>query len=198
MGDNPRLRNKYSRPKRLWDKDRVAEESKIKRKYGLKNMRELWRIKSSLLDKYRRQARLLLSMDPETKEKKGKPIIHKLARLGVLKPDATLEDILSLEVQDFLERRLQTIVFRKGIAKTVKQARQMIVHGHVLIDNRIVNRPGVILDVETEGKVSYVEPVKKSKPKPKQESSEAEGEKSTNDKNTNNPKEEDVPKSENN
>lgn len=161
MGDNPRLRNKYSRPKRLWDKDRIAEESKIKRTFGLKNMRELWSVKTKMLDKYRRQARLLLSKEQEVKELKGKPIIRRLAKLGVMKPDSNLEDILTLSVQDFLERRLQTIVFRKGFAKTINQARQMIVHGHVVVGDRVVNRPSFIVDLDVANKVNYVEPVKK-------------------------------------
>ena len=158
MGDRPRLRNKYERPKRLWEKDRIDEESKIKRKYGLKSMRELWRVKTSMLKKYRQMARKLLSADPETKEREGRVILNKLVRLGVMKPDAELEDILVLSVEDFLERRLQTLVYRKGLAKTIKQARQFVVHGHVLVDGRVVNRPSVIIDAETEGKISLVDP----------------------------------------
>ena len=41
-----------------------------------------------------------------------------------------------------LERRLDAVVARAGIARTVYQARQLVVHGHFEVDGRKVDRPG--------------------------------------------------------
>ena len=84
MGDPPKLRNKYEKPKMLWDKDRLDEEKTYKRDYGLKNMRELW-ICVALFKKYRREARRLLSVSDEIRTKDQVKILSKVARLGILK-----------------------------------------------------------------------------------------------------------------
>ncbi|MFN3384470.1 MAG: 30S ribosomal protein S4, partial [Archaeoglobaceae archaeon] len=80
-------------------------------------------------------------------------VIKKLQKFGILKENATLDDVLDLSVENFLERRLQTIVFRQGLAKTVKQARQMIVHGHIEVDGRKVTCPSFIVLKDLESKI---------------------------------------------
>lgn len=40
-----------------------------------------------------------------------------------------------------LERRLDALVLRAGFARTILQARQVVVHRHVLVDGKIVDRP---------------------------------------------------------
>ncbi len=172
MGDPRKNRKKYKRPKRLWDKRRIAEESALKRKYGLKNMRELWIAKAELT-KVRRVARQLLALPAEVREREQKKILAKLNRYGILPESATLDDILSLTVEHFLERRLQTIVYRKGLARTVKQARQLIVHGFIALDGRRVDTPGRFITKEEEGKISYFRPIDLT---PKQAVGESEGE----------------------
>jgi len=154
MGDPRKLRNKYERPQKLWDVDRLAEEKGLKTEYGLRNMRELWR-STAELKKFRREARRLLSVTEEERRDDAKKILAKLARLGILKEGAVIDDVLSLEVKSILERRLQTMVLRKGLAKTTAQSRQLITHGFIAINGRKVTRPGYLVSVGEEAALSY-------------------------------------------
>ena len=156
MGDPRRLRNKFERPKKLWDVDRLQEEKGLKTEFGLKCMRELWRATAEL-KKYRREARRLLSLTEEGRRDDAKKILSKLARLGVLKEGSSLDDVLSLEVRSILERRLQTVVVRKGLARTMKQSRQIITHGYVSVDGARVTRPGYLLSISED--VGYARPI---------------------------------------
>ena len=121
-------RKKYVTPKKPWDKVRLEREAQLVIKYGLRNKRELWRFEN-ILRKYRRVARDLLGKinlpgkEGEYAKAKAQMVIRKLYRMGVLPENATLDDILNLSVEDFLERRLQTVVYRQGLANTIKQAR---------------------------------------------------------------------------
>ncbi|MEM5882661.1 MAG: 30S ribosomal protein S4 [Candidatus Aenigmatarchaeota archaeon] len=142
-------RKKYEVPKRPWDKERLEKERKIMKDYGLKKKKELWRAEA-ILRKYRRIARDLTAKRDKEKEKE---LIKKLNSLGLLDERASLDDVLSLTVENILERRLQTIVFRKGLANTIKHARQLIVHGHVFIDGRKVLYPSYIVRRGEEGKI---------------------------------------------
>jgi len=160
MGDPKRHRKKYVTPRKPWDKVRLEREAQLVIKYGLRNKRELWRFEN-ILRKYRRVARDLLSKvnlpgrEGELARAKANAVIKKLVRLGILKEDATLDDILNLTVEDFLERRLQTLVYRLGLAKTIKQARQLITHGHIAIDGRRVTAPSYIVEKDEESKIGY-------------------------------------------
>jgi len=127
MGDPRKLRNKYSTPKRLWDEDRIKNDKALRAEFGLKNSSEIWKATDELR-KYRREARRLLSLTEEERLGDSEKILTKLARTGIMK-EGKLEDILELSVRTVLERRLQTIVMRKGLARTMKQSRQLITHG---------------------------------------------------------------------
>jgi len=61
--------------------------------------------------------------------------------MGIVDENATADDVLKLTVRDILERRLQTMVYRLALAKTIHQARQLIVHGHVYVGDRKVRSP---------------------------------------------------------
>jgi small subunit ribosomal protein S4 len=158
MGDPRRQKNKAARPKKLWDKARIVEESKLKREYGLKNMRELWTAAAEL-KKVRQQARKLLSLTKEERQEKERILMQKLHRLGILPESAELDDVLSITVRDFLERRLQTVVFRKGLARTIKQSRQLITHGFIAVDGRRIDIPSYMVRVDEEDKISYYKPI---------------------------------------
>ncbi|MBI5223789.1 30S ribosomal protein S4 [Candidatus Micrarchaeota archaeon] len=146
MGDPRRLRNSYERPKKLWDEDRLNEEKELKKNYGLKNMRELWRGVAEL-KKYRREARRLLSVTEEERREDTKKLLKKMSRLSLLKEGSVLDDVLSLDVKTVLERRLQTVVLRMGLARTIIQARQLITHGYISVDGAAVTRPGYLVRV---------------------------------------------------
>ena len=160
MGDPKKPRKKYITPIKPWDKVRLEREAPLVIKYGLRNKRELWRFQN-LLRKYRRVARDLLAKvhlpgrEGQLAKAKAQQVIKKLNRMGILPENATLDDILNLKVEDFLERRLQTIVYRQGLARTIKQARQLIVHGHIAVDGRRVTSPSFIVERDMESKISY-------------------------------------------
>ncbi|HLD60247.1 MAG TPA: 30S ribosomal protein S4 [Candidatus Bilamarchaeaceae archaeon] len=173
MGDPPKLRNKYSRPQRLWDVDRLKNEKGLKREFGLKNMRELWMTETQL-KKYRREARRLLALTQEERENSEQKVLSKLVKLGVLKDGASLDDVLSLSVRDFLERRLQTIVKRKDMARTMVQSRQLITHGFISVNDQRVSVPSYLVDAKTEGSISYAKKIDIEPPTAPQDEKKAE------------------------
>ncbi len=158
MGDPRKFSNKYEKPKRLWDLDRLKEEKGLKRLYGLKSMRELW-VMDRELKKARRDARRLLSLSEEERQRDIGKLMDKLHKLGIIQRDAKLEDILSLTVKDILERRLQTRVVRKGLAKTMAQARQLITHGFISIGGRRISAPSYLVASDEEPRISYSRPI---------------------------------------
>ncbi len=168
MGDPRRLIPKAETPRRVWDADRIKNESQIKTEYGLRRTRELWTGLAEL-KKARRSARAMLSLGDAGREK-GMQVISKLQRLGIAKGDMRLEDVLGLTVRDFLERRLQTLVLKKGLARTTKQARQLVVHGFIAVGGRRVTIPSYMVTLSEEPTISYykaidIEPPQQEAPK---------------------------------
>jgi small subunit ribosomal protein S4 len=157
MGDPKFSRRKYDTPSHPWQGKRIKEENELLKKYGLKNKRELWKVQS-LLRNYRRQGRNLLARlrygDVQA-DKEMKDLLEKLANLGVLPDNATLDDVLALDLERILERRLQTLVYLKGLAYTPKHARQLIVHGHTVINDRKVTVPGYLVKKNEEVSIAY-------------------------------------------
>ena len=159
MGDPKRIRKKYETPRHPWRADVLAEELRLVGEYGLRNKRELWRA-ASKLRKYRAQARALFTVTGEKRRQEEEKLLKKLYRLGLLPENATLDDVLRLTVRDFLERRLQTIVYRLGLARTPYQARQFIVHGHVYVGDRKVRSPSYHVMRGEEDQVRLALPIK--------------------------------------
>lgn len=149
-------KKKYKRPKILWSKDRIEREKELAKKFGLRKSREIWKAET-LLRKYRRLARKLAAKKDEKVEKE---LIEKLSRLGILEKDSTLDDVLSLAVEDILERRLQTLVNRLGLVNTPLQARQRITHGHIAIGGKKITYPSYMVSKEEEGKIKLMVPKK--------------------------------------
>lgn len=141
MGDPRKIRSKILHPKHPWVKERLTEELILVGEYGLRNKRELWRA-ASFLRGVRASARSYLSLTGEERVKRESELISRLYRLGLVGKDAKLDDVLSLTVSNILERRLQTIVYRKGFAKTIHSARQAIVHGKIMVGDQVVRSPG--------------------------------------------------------
>lgn len=149
----------YKRPKRMWNRARIDRDKKLKETFGLFREREIWRAET-MLRKYRRLARELVGTRDKEKEK---ALISKLADMGVLEKKATLDDVLGMSVENILNRRLQTLVFNKGLANTPKHARQLIVHGHIKVNGRVSRHPSRIILKDEEGKIELI---KKSGSKP--------------------------------
>jgi len=154
MGDIRKIRRKYDVPTHPWEADRIEEEKRLQRDYGLKNKREVWKAQKKL-KKFRSQAGNLLTARSEEAEKQKRQLVEKLNRLGILKEEASLDDVLLLTINDILDRRLQSLVYKKGLANSLKQARQFIVHGHISVGGKEVTAPGYL--VEKGEEISYVE-----------------------------------------
>ncbi|HSQ48643.1 MAG TPA: 30S ribosomal protein S4 [Candidatus Deferrimicrobiaceae bacterium] len=154
MGDPKKQRKKFDTPRFPWRKDILQEELKLQGQYGLRNKHELWRHKTTL-SKARAIARSLISQPEAVRTKMENELLAQLKKKGILQETAVLDNVLDLTIDDILERRLQTIVFRKGLARTIFQSRQLITHGHVTIDNRRVTIPGYIVRKTEEPTVVY-------------------------------------------
>ena len=156
MGDPKKRRKRYTTPKRPYDVDRLREELRLIGLYGLRNKRELWKHRTELR-RIRRMAREMLALPPEERAEQERQLMARLRRLGLIGEKATLEDVLGLKVEDILERRLQTIVYRKGLARSPYQARQLIVHGHIAIGGQRVRVPSYLVEVDEEPLITYAE-----------------------------------------
>ncbi|KAK4689415.1 small subunit ribosomal protein S9e, partial [Tremellales sp. Uapishka_1] len=154
----PRKQSKtYKVPKRPYEAARLDAELKLAGEYGLRNKREIWRIQLTL-SKIRRAARELLKLDDKDPKRlfEGNALIRRLVRIGVL-DDARmrLDYVLALKTEDFLERRLQTQVFKLGLAKSVHHARVLIRQRHIRVGKQIVNVPSFVVRLDSQKHVDY-------------------------------------------
>ncbi|HYY48391.1 MAG TPA: 30S ribosomal protein S4 [Thermoplasmata archaeon] len=160
MGDPKFSRAKYERPSHPWEAERIKAENELLKKYGLKNKKELWR-SQYVLRRFRQRARELqarVRTGDQQAEKEREQLLRRLGRLGLLPLEGTtLDDVLALDVEAVLSRRLQTLTFLKGLAFTPRQARQFIVHGHVSIGGRRVTIPGVLVSRSDENVITFDE-----------------------------------------
>lgn len=162
MGDIKRKAKKFGRPKKPFDKQRIEDENKIVEKFGLKNKREIWKANAQI-SKIRRMAKSLI---PKSEEDK-KEFFDKLKRQGFKAED--ISDVLGFTVQDWLDRRLQTFVLKKGYANSIKQARQLITHKKIAVDGRLVNKPSFFVMKTLENKIELILKDKKVVPKAEEE-----------------------------
>lgn len=154
MGDPKYPRRVWRKPKRPLNYDLKMEELKTLGTYGLRTKRELWKAHTQLSN-VRHQARSLLALQQDVREEKEPILMKSLARVGLVSGDATLDDVLNLQVTDLLTRRLQTLVFKKFGFKTPYQARQAVVHGHIMIGDRIVNIPSYTVTTSEEDSIKF-------------------------------------------
>jgi small subunit ribosomal protein S4 len=157
MGSPKFPQKKYDTPLHPWKEERIKSERELIKKYGLKNHKEVWKAKT-FLGKYRQQARELLAKidtkDPQIKKESNQLLLH-LTRMGVLPSGSSLDDVLALETEVILSRRLQTLVYLKGLSSTVDQSRQLINHGHIAIGDRKVTIPGYMVEKDEEQDIGY-------------------------------------------
>ncbi len=160
MGDPKFSRARFERPSHPWEAERIKSENELLKKYGLKNKKELWRSQFTLR-RFRQRARELqarVRTSDKQAEKEREQLLRRLGRLGLLPLEGTtLDDVLALDVEALLSRRLQTLTFLKGLAFTPRQARQFIVHGHVSVSGRRVTIPGYLVSRQEENVIIYDE-----------------------------------------
>lgn len=154
MGDPKKLKKQYTGPRHPWVREAIESERIVKKEYGLKNKREIFKA-NSFLKKYKDLAKKLIANHTTQGAIERKQILLKLQKMGLLSSGSDLENILNLQLKDYLERRLQTIVYRKGLAHSIGQARQYITHRHVRIAQKEITSPSYIVLLEEENAITF-------------------------------------------
>jgi small subunit ribosomal protein S4 len=153
MGDPKKFRKKYSTPSHPWQKARIDQEKELMQTYGLRNKKEVWKM-FTILKNYYTEAKRLVALNTKQSEKEKEQLIGKLQSLGLLKPGADIHNVLEITINDLMERRLQTILMRKSLARSANQSRQMITHGHVLIKGKKIDSPSYLV---TENELTLIQ-----------------------------------------
>ncbi|MFA5303570.1 MAG: 30S ribosomal protein S4 [Candidatus Nanoarchaeia archaeon] len=156
MGDIKKLKKSYERPKKPWEKDRILQEKELKKKYGYFSKKEIWGF-NALLRGFRQQARKIFASTSEQSKKEGENLLKKIYNMGLLEEKATFDDVLGLSIDDISKRRLVSFVVNKGIARTPKQARQFIVHKHILVNGKKVNAPNYLVLRKEENSIEFAD-----------------------------------------
>ncbi|XP_078610676.1 small ribosomal subunit protein uS4 [Branchiostoma floridae x Branchiostoma japonicum] len=147
----------YATPRRPFEKERLDQELKLIGEYGLRNKREVWRVKLTLA-KIRKAARELLTLEEKDPRRlfEGNALLRRLVRVGVLdEGKMKLDYVLGLRVEDFLERRLQTQVFKLGLAKSIHHARVLIRQRHIRVRKQLVNIPSYVVRVDSQKHIDF-------------------------------------------
>jgi len=154
MGDPKKQKKKYRKPLMVWNEERIARDQGLIKNFGLKNKREIWKVESKLKS-FHDQAKKLIAQETEQSKKEAEQLIKKLSSQSLISQDGKLDNVLSLTIQDLLNRRLQTVVFKKGFARTINQARQFITHNHIAVGSNVVNIPSYIVPLNEESLISF-------------------------------------------
>ena len=154
MGDPKKQRKKYSKPGHPWQLARIEEERQLSKEYGFKNKEEIWK-HVSFLRAVTGQAKKLVTLSGEQAEKERDFLLNRLKRYGLLSQEAGLDTILSISLRDVLERRLQTLVYKKNLANSIKQARQFITHEHILVDDKVITSPSYLVPLKEESMITF-------------------------------------------
>lgn len=155
MGTSKKQSKKYKPPLRIWEKTRIERDKVLQHKYGFKNKKELWKVESRLRN-VRKRARDLVSLKAlNLGKEEEKEFIRKLYSMGLVKQDASVDDALDLKLEDFMERRLQTLVLKKAMARTIRESRQIITHRHIEVNGKVIDAPSYIVKRDEEEKVNF-------------------------------------------
>ncbi|MBN2154570.1 MAG: 30S ribosomal protein S4 [Candidatus Lokiarchaeota archaeon] len=154
MGDPRKLRKKFKRPRVPFEKVRIDSELRYLGEYGLRNKRELSKHRFQL-SKFRRMARDLKTMPEDVQKIMYNELLSKLHGIALVDSDATTDDVLSLSVENILDRRLQTMVFKKGLARSIYQARQLIAHKHIAIQDKVISSPSYLVKADEEEHLKF-------------------------------------------
>tara|TARA_B100001996_G_scaffold107330_2_gene81010 strand:+ start:424 stop:1008 length:585 start_codon:yes stop_codon:yes gene_type:complete len=157
MGHPKFSRPKFDTPKHPWKRARIEEEHDISARHGLKNMKEIWKARSQLRRMRQQAMKLIGKVDASHAHwmKEKEDLLQSLIRKGILSEESTIDDILTLNVEDILNRRLQARVYAKGLASSMKQARQLVTHGHITVAEQKITIPSYSVSREEEELIAY-------------------------------------------
>lgn len=154
MGAPKRIRKKYFTPMHPWQRDRLELETQLVREFGLKNKKEVWKqqtLLKSFIDNFKKPTTTNQALLEQ------KQLVDRMRSLGLIGATSSGEEILGMSVRDIMERRLQTLVFKKGLARSIKQARQFITHRHVAVNGTIVTAPAYVVSLAEQNTITLVE-----------------------------------------
>jgi small subunit ribosomal protein S4 len=154
MGDIKRFKKKYTTPMHPWNATRIGLERDIKRKYGVANKKEIWKMESQL-STFKDTAKNLLTRSDSQAEIEREQMTKRMVSLGLIKATSGMDDILGLQLRDIMNRRLQTTVFKRRMARSMKHARQLIIHEHITINGTKVTSPSYLVLVSEEASISF-------------------------------------------
>lgn len=142
-----RLKKIYSKPRKLYNKAQIKEENDLIKKYGLKNRREVWKADFAV-QRIRNIAKSLITAEESEKKK----FVERQKKKGF--SVESIADVLALNKEDYLKRRLQSILVKKGLARTHKQARQFIVHKQVIVNGKVIDAPSHLTTLDEEANIT--------------------------------------------
>src|SRR3989338_2496626 len=155
MGAPKKQKKKYSKPAHPWQKERILAEKELSKKYGLRRKYEIWKM-NSILKNFSSQVKKLIPQKTAHAELERSQLLKKLTSLGLLDKNAKIADALSITLKDIMERRLQSLVYKKKLARNVRQARQFITHRHIMVGDNRMTAPSYIVPVEEENLIQFV------------------------------------------
>ena len=155
MGDPKKQKKKFSHPGHPWQKERIEEERELLKQYGLRRKYEIWKM-DSMLKKFLHRAKIIIGEKSSQSDMEKKQMLDRLSSLGLLKKESKVEDVLNLKLKDVMERRLQTLIVRKQMAGTMRQARQFITHEHVAIGAKKITAPSYLVSVNEEPNIKLI------------------------------------------
>lgn len=154
MGDTKKQRKKYSAPSHPWQKERITKEKELLKLYGMKNKTEIWKM-NSILKKLSHQVKKIIASPTAQSEFEKKQLLSKAISLNLIEEGSVVEDLLGIDIRKLLDRRLQTIVAKKGLSKSIRQARQFICHNHVMVKGKLITSPSYLVTKEEEDFVIF-------------------------------------------
>lgn len=146
-----RIRKKFKKEREAWSSTKIKEREKIIKDYGLRRKEEILKTEEMLRNFRSRAREAIATKNEET----SKALLDKLIKLGLLKPKQSLDDVLTLTINYILDRRLETLVWKKGLANSPKQARQLIVHGHIAVNGKRATFPSSLVPLKEEAGISF-------------------------------------------
>ncbi len=154
MGDPKKIRKKYETPRHPWIKSRIEDERRLRFEFGTRNKKEIWKMET-ILKNFKTQAKKLIILRTEQSEIETKHLFRRVKELGLVTEEVTFDLILGLNLDNLMERRLQTLVYKKGLARTIKQARQFIVHEHILVDGKKITSPSYLVSLKEQSTIEF-------------------------------------------
>jgi len=156
MGSPKKQRKKFSKPSHPWQKERILAEQELSKSYGLRRKFEIWKMNSTLKN-FTSQAKNLITTKKQQSDIERSQLLKKLSSLGLIESGSKIEDVLSLTLKDVMDRRLQTLVFKKNMARSLTQARQFIVHEHICIGEKKITAPSYLVQLSEEANIQFTQ-----------------------------------------